>query len=97
MSLGPNNLQSDPKNLPVPPLQAAHKAQILPAPYLQDLWAGEVIRDIGEGQPVLHIHPGKEKHLLTVMKLKTHLVHVDGSQGTQRGASGDPLPLLGSG
>lgn len=98
MSLGPNDLQSDPKTLPVAPIQATLKAQILPAPYLQDLWTGEVIGDIGEGQPVLHIHPRKEKHLLTaVMRLKTHLVHVDWSEGPQRGASGDPPPLLGSG
>ncbi len=75
------------------PLQAAQRAQILPAPYLQDLWAGEIIGDIGEGQPGLHINPGEEKHLLIVTRLKTHLVHVNGLKGPQWGAFGDPPPL----
>lgn len=43
---------------------------VLPAPYLQDLWAGEVVGDVGDGQPVLDIGPGKENTCSPALPLR---------------------------
>lgn len=100
MSLGSRNLQNNliKKLSHLPNSGQPIRPPILLAPYLQNLWAGEIIGDIGDWQPVLDIHPGKEKHLLIPLKPQDWkpIWCTAGAGKAHSGASGSPPSLLGS-